>query len=84
MIGCLGSSRTKVYKQAHTQELCEDSERSKDKGESSRFKLRRKYRGTRRINTWGPGAWTKQCSWQKSQDGYKWKSGSCDRRKKAV
>ena len=55
-----------------------------DKGELSRFKVRRKYRGSHHINTWGPGTWTKQCSWQESQDGYKWKSGPCDRRKKAV
>ena len=32
------------YKGAHTQEWCGDSERSNDKGESSRLKLGKKYR----------------------------------------
>ena len=40
MIGCLGGFKDEVYREAHTREYCDDSERSKDKGDSSRFKLR--------------------------------------------
>ena len=50
------------------------------KGELSRFKLGNKYRRSHHIYIWRPGAWTKQCSWRKDQDGYKRKGGSCDRK----
>ena len=64
-IGCV--RRFKGYTRKCTLESSTKTLRDPDvKGELSRFKLKTKYRGSRRINTWGPGARTKQCSQRES------------------
>ena len=64
-IGCV--RRFKGYTRKRTLESSTRTLRDLDvKGELSRFKLKTKYRGSRRINTWGPGTRTKQCSQRES------------------
>ena len=61
-IGCVRGSRG-LYKERTLESSAKTLRSPEVKGELSRFKLENKYRRSRHIYMWRPGARTKQCSW---------------------